>query len=359
MISSLTKLAVKALKTNFTSKIDPYKLTFAITYRCNSRCRHCNIWKLRPKNELKLDEIEEFVKKNNFFRWVNLTGGEPFLRKDLVDIIQTFVQYSPNLSLINMITNSFHPGFIEGKVKEMLKFDSLLIIVGVSIEGLKETDEYIRRVKGHFDKAMDLYKRLKNLEKKRKNFKTYIGYTISPFNAGKLKETILGLREMGIDPSEIHLNLFWISHYYNLKTFKGFNASEYYKRALEDIKFYLKVRSVKLSPDKILDAIFIRLMKSYIRTKKTPLRCKALQSSIFLDSFGNVFPCSIWNLKLGNIRESNYDLQPIINSEKARKILKLIRSFRCPNCWTACEAYQTILGNLVFGSKELFFNLHI
>ena len=345
MTSSLIKLAIKSLKTNFINKIDPYKLTFAITYRCNSRCRHCNIWKLRPKNELKLDEIKKFVKKNDFFRWVNLTGGEPFLRKDLVDIVQTFVQYSPNLSLINMITNSFHPSFIEGRIKEMLRFNSLLI-VGVSIEGLKETDEYIRKMEGHFNKALNLYKRLKNLEMKEKNFKTYIGYTISPFNAGKLKETILGLRKMGIDPSEIHLNLFWISHYYNLKTFKG-DANKYYKKALEDIKFYLSIRRVKLSPDKILDAIFIRLMKNYIKTKRTPLRCKALQSSIFLDSFGNVFPCSVWNLKLGNIRESNYNLQPIINSEKAKKVLKLIRNFRCPNCWTACEAYQTILGNLV------------
>jgi len=356
MISLLAKLGIKALETNFSKKIDPYKLTFAITYKCNSRCKHCNIWKLKPKNELSFEEIEKFVKKNNFFRWVNITGGEPFLHKHIVNIVKAFVRYSPNLALVNMITNSFSPSFIEGKVREMLEFDFPLIIVGISLEGLKETDEYVRGIKGHFDKAIDLYRKLKTLEKERKNFKTYIGYTISPFNAGKLKETILGLKKIGIDPSEIHLNIFWTSGYYNnLDLFREINLNEYYKKALEDVKFYLKVRKKRLSSDKILDEIFIRFMENYIKTKKTPLRCKALQSSIFLDPFGNVFPCTIWNMKLGNIRESNYDLRPIINSEKAKKILKLIQNLRCPNCWTACEAYQTILGNILPSISNLVF----
>ena len=75
---------------NFRRLKKPYKLNFAITMWCQSRCLTCNIWQIKPKDELTLDEIREFAKKNTSFRWVGLTGGEPFLRSDIVDIAKAF-----------------------------------------------------------------------------------------------------------------------------------------------------------------------------------------------------------------------------------------------------------------------------
>ena len=66
---------------------------------------------------------------------------------------------------------------------------------------------------------------------------------------------------MDIEPSEIHVNLFWISEYYNnIVAFKRLDIERYYHNALKDIEFYLKIRQIKLSPEKILDDIFMRLM---------------------------------------------------------------------------------------------------
>ena len=50
--------------------------------------RDCSIWKQKPGKELTFDEITEFAKKNNYFRWIGLTGGEPFLRSDIVEIVR-------------------------------------------------------------------------------------------------------------------------------------------------------------------------------------------------------------------------------------------------------------------------------
>jgi len=63
---------------NFKRLDCPYKLTFALTYRCNSRCQICQIWKKKKHKELSLLEIEKFFTINDFFNWIDLTGGEVF-----------------------------------------------------------------------------------------------------------------------------------------------------------------------------------------------------------------------------------------------------------------------------------------
>lgn len=63
---------------------------FAVTYRCTSRCQNCNIWQKKPDDDITLDEIAQFFSTNrDYFRnvkTIQLTGEEPFLRKDLPEI---------------------------------------------------------------------------------------------------------------------------------------------------------------------------------------------------------------------------------------------------------------------------------
>jgi radical SAM protein with 4Fe4S-binding SPASM domain len=77
------------------------------------------------------------------------------------------------------------------------------------------------------------------------------------------------------------------------------------------------------------------------------MRCHALRASCFIDSWGNVFPCTIYDRKLGSLREVDYDLARIWQSEEARALQKEIWEYKCPQCWTPCEAYQSILGNVL------------
>jgi len=77
------------------------------------------------------------------------------------------------------------------------------------------------------------------------------------------------------------------------------------------------------------------------------LPCKALSVSCFIDPYGTIYPCTIFNKKLGNLRQANYNLKKIWNSKKSAEVRKLIKENKCPGCWTPCEAYQTILGNLI------------
>jgi hypothetical protein len=60
-----------------------------------------------------------------------------------------------------------------------------------------------------------------------------------------------------------------------------------------------------------------------------------------------VFPCTIYEKKLGNLRNADFDLGRIWRSAEARTLQKEIWDYKCPQCWTPCEAYQSIMGNLL------------
>ena len=89
-------LAAKALK-------NPYKINFAITSYCNSRRQTCNVWrkfKKNPevvKNDLSLKEIEKIFKTfPKSIIWLSLSGGEPFLKDDLVLVCKKAVENIPS-----------------------------------------------------------------------------------------------------------------------------------------------------------------------------------------------------------------------------------------------------------------------
>ena len=88
------------------------------------------------------------------------------------------------------------------------------------------------------------------------------------------------------------------------------------------------------------------MIAKYYETGKSPLPCTALSSSCFIDAYWNLYPCSIWDEKIGNLREAGFDLQAMWDGQRRRELRDDVVGERCSHCWTPCEAYPTILGNL-------------
>jgi radical SAM protein with 4Fe4S-binding SPASM domain len=76
-----------------------------------------------------------------------------------------------------------------------------------------------------------------------------------------------------------------------------------------------------------------------------------MRSSCFVDSWGNVFPCTIYDKKIGSLREVDYDLGRLWQSAEADALQQEIWDYDCPQCWTPCEAYQSIMGNFLRGAQ--------
>ena len=344
MISEV-KLGSKFILTNL-GLFSPYELNFAITYRCNSRCRICNIWKKKPENELSLKEIEKTAEKLGFIHWLRLTGGEPFLRNDYVDIVRLFNK-NLDLYLLTTPTNGLLTEIIFKKVKSILRFLDKKYIITVSMDGPEKVHDRIRRMNGCWKSAIKTYKKLKTLEEKNKNFKVFFGYTISPYNLGMFEKTVNEVKkvmpEIAVD--DFHVNLFQTSEvYYAINTVL---KELYFKKMSKELDKVLEMKKKKLNPLDIIERRYLKLGKKYLKNRETPLACNIFNLSCFIDPYGNAYPCTAFNRKLGNLRDFKYDLKKILTSEKAKEVKEEIIQNKCPQCWTPCEAHQLILSNLI------------
>lgn len=346
-MKNLLKLSYKLMKTSL-GAFSPFELNFAITYRCNSKCKTCNIWRLRPKNELSLEEIKRFVKNIKFIHWIRLTGGEPFLRNDYTNIVKNMNERL-DLYLLTTPTNGLLPSLIEKRVKEVLRFLNGRYVITVSLDGPQKTHDFIRGVPGNWKKSLETFKRLKKLESLHRNFKVLFGYTISPFNVGKFEETVKAVKSYfpSVSQKDFHINLFQLSEVYyhiNPENIRNVNLVKFSKAATQEIKRMLPSRR-RLGIVEFVEKKYMHLGIKYLKNFNTPITCNVYNLSAFIDPYGNVYPCSIFNKRLGNLRERDYNLLEILTSEKSLTVRKLIKEKKCPQCWTPCEAHQMIMSN--------------
>ena len=340
----------KVFLSNFGLLSSPYKLNFAVTYKCNLKCKTCNIWKKKSRNELSLQEIEKFTRRNGFFSWVSLTGGEPFLRKDIVEIANAFNQNCDGLYLLNIPTNGSMPSTIVKRVEKMLQLNIPKIIITPSLDGPKKVHDMIRGEKGSWRKTTETFKRLKKLATKNNNLEILFALTLSPFNVGNFEETVSSVKGIidDIGADDFHINIFHVSeHFYSNLGFPKKKYQTYTKGLLRELEKIEKFKGHDyLNPIKFIEHEYLKLAKNYVETNKTPLNCRAIDTSVFIDPSGNVYPCTIFCKKLGNVRNADYDLKKILDSAIAKGVKKEIDELKCPACWTPCEANQMIINNI-------------
>ena len=85
----------------------PLKLNLCLTYWCQYKCKTCNIWQRKPTDELTTDELRALVRENPHVNWVDLTGGEIFLRPDIDEIFDAILTGWSRLALLHFPTNGF------------------------------------------------------------------------------------------------------------------------------------------------------------------------------------------------------------------------------------------------------------
>ena len=171
-------LAWKAFEANVRRLDHPFKLTFCITYWCNYKCQTCNIWKMKPRDELKLEEIQEFFKKSRDFLWVDLTGGEVTLRKDFVEVAHAVIEHSPNLLLLHFPTNGYLSDKIVENTRRIMERRPEKLIITVSTDGDEAMNDEIRGIEGGWQRQMETFRRLREIP----GVEVVLGMTLSSKN---------------------------------------------------------------------------------------------------------------------------------------------------------------------------------
>ncbi|NWF87663.1 radical SAM protein [Candidatus Bathyarchaeota archaeon] len=331
-----------------------FKLNFAVTYKCNSRCKMCNIWKYTIKNpqtmkeELETDEIGQIFKGLGKLVWISLTGGEPFLRNDLVEIVQSAKDYC-KIKMLNITSNGFNSELVADKTQSIAEVHVPLTFINVSLDGVAIIHDQLRGVKGAYDNAIRTLESLHKISNKHSNLLVGFEYTITPFNVGYFKALIDKLKKDSLEWLAKNSTI-TIYHQGNLYKNLELNTNQqtvddlFKSGAFSDIGNALKLTN-SWSILAWIKKTYLKHARKYIINGYSSLKCTALHHSLFLDPYGNVYPCVILQNKLGNLRDHQYDLLKLLKSENAMKLKQTVEA--CRKCWTPCEAYPSILTNLV------------
>ena len=341
-------LAARATQANVSRLAFPMKLTFCITYWCNYKCQTCNIWKMKPRDELTLDEIRQLFARSNRFSWVDVPGGEVWLRKDFVDICDAVTSNCRDRLLLHYPTNGYLTDQIVGYSREIAKMSQERLMITISCDGDEAMNDRIRGVEVGWRRQIESFQRLREVP----GVQVVLGMTLSASNVDHFPQAFEAARAEipDLNPHDFHVNIIHEGAYLHNEDLELRDAVDH--SALADAtEAYAKLRGLGIHPVNILEREYLKRVRTYLESGKTPMRCHALRSSCFIDSWGNVHPCTIYDRKVGSLRDVDFDLEQIWNSPEAEQVQREIWNYDCPQCWTPCEAYQTIMGNFLWPVK--------
>lgn len=285
--------------------------TVIVTYRCNARCTMCNRYKApsKPDEEISIETIKKLPK----MYFTNITGGEPFIREDLPDIVRELYKKSDRIVIS---TNGF---FTDRIIKLCEEFPN--VGIRISIEGLEQTNNEIRGLNDGFNRGYSTLKKLVEMKHPDVGF----GMTVQDKNAKDLVALYDLSNEMGMEFATASLhNSFYFVEAKNTIHDRPMVAKEFEKL----INKLLESKS----PKKWFRAYFNHGLINYIYGQKRLLPCDMAFDTFFIDPYGDVMPCNGTKCKevMGNLNEQSWD--ELWNSEKAEKVRNVVR--HCSrNCW--------------------------
>jgi MoaA/NifB/PqqE/SkfB family radical SAM enzyme len=281
----------------------------------------CEVWKNPSKqtDEIGLDVIEKLP--DMFF--TNISGGEPFIRKDLPEIVKIVKKKTKRIVIS---TNGY---FTERIINLCKKYPE--IGIRISVEGLAKTNDQIRRIPDGFDRSMRTLLELRTMGIKDIGF----GMTLQDLNYKDLLPLYQLAQGLGYEfaTSAVHN-----SHYF----YKSDNKIENEEKVIAELKKLIKLFLASKRPKDWGRAYYNHGLINYIKGNKRLLPCEMGQDGFFIDPWGDILACNGMDKKqpMGNLREQTWD--EIWNSKKATEVREMVKNCK-KNCWMVGSAAPAIL----------------
>lgn len=295
-----------------------------LTYRCNAKCNMCEVWKhpTKPSEEIGLDVIEKLPA--TFF--TNITGGEPFIRQDLPEIVEMLRQKTKRIVIS---TNGY---FTDRIVSLCEKYPKLGI--RISIEGLPKTNDEIRGIPDGFDRGLRTLLKLREMGIKDIGF----AMTVQESNCKDLLPLYHLAKGLGYEFATAAVHN---SHYFN----KWDNQIIDKKSVCSEIEKLIEELLHSNRPKDWFRAYFNWGLINYIYGNKRFLPCNMGQDGFFVDPYGDVLACNGMDKKqaMGNLHTQSWD--EIWNSPQAQNARDVVRNCT-KNCWMIGSAAPAMWHNL-------------
>ncbi len=285
--------------------------TVIVTYRCNARCSMCSRYKApsKPEEELTLDAIRKLPP----MYFTNITGGEPFIRTDLKDIVRELYKKSDRIVIS---TNGFFTERILDLCREFPQ-----VGIRISIEGLQETNDRIRGLPDGFQRGYTTLEKLVKMGMKDVGF----GMTVQDCNAPDLVPLYRLSDQMGMEfaTASLHNSFYFVE-----------NKNIIHDRPMVASHFEALINELLRSPSpkKWFRAYFNHGLINYIYGQKRLLPCDMSFDTFFIDPYGDVMPCNGTKDKeiMGNLNTQSWE--ELWNSPQAEAVRKKVRGCQ-RNCW--------------------------
>jgi len=291
-----------------------------LTYRCNAKCNMCEVWKnpSKPQEEIGLDVLKKLPRM--FF--CNVTGGEPFMRQDLPEIVDVLRKKAKRIVIS---TNGY---FTDRIIVLCKKYPD--IGIRISVEGLKETNDKIRGIPDGFERGQKTLLELKAMGMK----DIGVAMTVQDLNCRDIVPLYNLAKDLGYEFATATLHN---SHYFH----KWANKIEDEEKVSDEFKKLIKLLLGSKRPKDWFRAYFNYGLMNYIQGNKRFLPCEMGQDGFFVDPWGDVLACNGMDKKesMGSLKTQTWD--EIWNSERAKEIRKMVKT--CPkNCWMIGSAAPAI-----------------
>jgi MoaA/NifB/PqqE/SkfB family radical SAM enzyme len=321
----------------------PVNITVSVSYRCNSRCKTCNVW-LLPNDDLTLpewDRVFESLGRSPY--WFTFSGGEPTLRKDLPEMVASAYRHC-RPGIINIPTNGIQHNVIPGRIERVLEAaPKSEVIINLSLDGLGLKHDEIRGVRANWDHAMKTWAGLKQLKKHHKHLTLGVHTVISNFNVDRFAELceyvqrelhpdsyITEIAEERVELDTVGLGIT--------------PTAEKYTVAIDTL--LESMRDQHLTGVAEVTQAFRRqyyeIVKRTLREQRQIIPCMAGVASAQIAPNGDVWTCCIRAESMGNLREHDYDFGAVWRTGKARQLRRSIKAGEC-YCPLANAAYTNML----------------
>ena len=313
----------------------PFYLIFYPTSRCNASCPHCFNFRRQAnasrERELSLEEIDRISRGFDHIKVLTITGGEPFLRDDLVQIVSIFHKNN-GVQYVSLHTNGFLPDVVCKVVAQILEnLRDVQVMVCLSIDRIGEEHDRFRGLKNGFSRVLATIDGLKALQKTHGNLTLVSSTIFSHATLDSFADTVRFVQDEigGLQPS-----VSFVRGSVRQEKEKAVDLQRY-----EDFhKTFVPEARRGLSPFSpmavkvALEALVNRIVAANERQRCQTVPCQAGRRLVVLYEDGDVSPCETLGEKFGNLRQFDYDIRRLLSSAEARAILDRIGRQRACSC---------------------------
>lgn len=322
--------------TDYAERSGPAFLVLFVNSICNMKCEHCFYWQdLNQRDDLTKEEIFTLSDSLGPIENLNLSGGEPFLRREFSEICRKFIQHN-GVRQIYVPTNGWYTKKTAEQVAQVLEEPGLdLFAVELSLDGMAEFHDRFRVAPGSFAHAMDTYDALAELQTKDPRLRIHAISTATDVNTAEIRRLTTYLYERC--PKMEHHNLALIRGDRKNPALRGPAMDEY-------TELYEYVRRLWHPREQgrygsIVEPMLQWAKVETVARKTQVVPCRAGELSAVVYANGDVSVCEL-HTPLGNLRQRSF--QEIWHSPEADRLRRSIANKEC-HCTTEVFLWSSIV----------------